>query len=123
VDEKGFLFGIVSTTKGIFSKRLYEEGKIKAHIQDGNSEWITLIACICANGSALDPAIIYQSASGSLQDSWLQAFDPNVHRAHFASSPSGWTNNNVGLAWLKQVFDRSTKAKARSSYRLPAVQR
>jgi hypothetical protein len=66
----------------------------------------------------LFPAIIYQSASGSIQDSWLQAFDPSDHRAHFASSPSGWTNNNIGLAWLKQVFDRSTKAKARSSYRL-----
>jgi hypothetical protein len=27
-------------------------------------------------------------------------------------------NNNTGLAWLKQVFDRHTKKKARSSYRL-----
>jgi hypothetical protein len=33
-------------------------------------------------------------------------------------SSSGWTNNDIGLAWLKQVFDRSTKAKARLSYRL-----
>jgi hypothetical protein len=118
MDEKGFLLGILSRSKRIFSKRLYEEGKIKAHIQDGNREWITLVACICADGSALDPAIIYQSASGSIQDSWLQAFDPSDHRAHFASSPSGWTNNDIGLAWLKQVFNPSTKAKARSSYRL-----
>jgi hypothetical protein len=118
MDEKGFLLGILTRSKRIFSRRLYEEGKIKAHIQDGNREWITLLACICADGSALDPAIIYQSASGSLQDSWLQAFDPNDHRAHFASSPSGWTNNDIGLAWLKQVFNPSTKAKARSSYRL-----
>jgi hypothetical protein len=118
MDEKGFLLGILTRSKRIFSRRLYEEGKIKAHIQDGNREWITLLACICADGSALDPAIIYQSASGSIQDSWLQAFDPNDHRAHFASSPSGWTNNDIGLAWLKQVFNPSTKAKARSSYRL-----
>jgi hypothetical protein len=34
------------------------------------------------------------------------------------SSPSGWTNNDIGLAWLEQVFDRFTKDKARRSWRL-----
>jgi hypothetical protein len=97
---------------------MYEDGKIKAHIQDGSREWITLLACICADGTALNPAIIYQSASSSLQDSWLQAFDPDDHWAYFSASSSGWTNNDIGLAWLKQVFDCSTKAKARLSYRL-----
>jgi hypothetical protein len=118
MDEKGFMLGILTRSKRVFSRRLYEKGKIKAHIQDGNREWITLLACICADGSHLAPALIYQSASGSIQDSWLQAFDPDDHRAHFASSPSGWTNNEIGLAWLKQVFDRSTRAKAGRSYRL-----
>jgi hypothetical protein len=118
MDEKGCMLGIPTRSKRVFSRRLYEEGKIKAHIQDGNREWITLLACICADGSALAPALIYQSASGSIQDSWLQAFDPDDHRVHFASSLSGWTNNELGLAWLKQVFDRSTKEKAGRSYRL-----
>jgi hypothetical protein len=58
-----------------------------------------------------------QSASGSIQASWLQALDLETHQARICSSPSGWTNNDIGLAWLKQVFDRGTKAKARSSYR------
>jgi hypothetical protein len=118
MDEKGFMLGVLTRSKRVFSRRLYEEGKIKAHIQDGNREWITLLACICADGSHIEPSLIYQSASGSIQDSWLQAFDPNDHRVHFASSPSGWTNNELGLAWLKQVFDRSTKPKAGRSYRL-----
>ena len=69
MNEKGFMLGILTRSKRVFSRRMYEEGKIKAHIQDGNREWITLLACICADGSAFDPAIIYQSASGSLQDS------------------------------------------------------
>jgi hypothetical protein len=118
IDEKGFMLGVLTRSKRVFSRRLYEEGKIKAYIQDGNREWITLLACICADGSHIKPSLIYQSASGSIQDSWLQAFDPNDHRVHFASSPSGWTNNELGLAWLKQVFDRSTKLKAGRSYRL-----
>lgn len=118
MDEKGFLISVLTRIKRMFSRRLYEEGKLRSHIQDGNREWITLLACICADGSYLEPALIYQSASGSIQDSWLQAFDPGDHRAYFTSSPTGWTNNDIGLAWLKQVFDRSTKAKARLSYRL-----
>jgi hypothetical protein len=29
-----------------------------------------------------------------------------------SSSPTGWTNNNIGLAWLEQVFNHETKQKA-----------
>ena len=87
-------------------------------LQDGNREWVTTIACICADGSHLTPALIYQAASGKLQDTWLQDFDPTEHQAFFSSTPSGWTNNQLGMAWLRQVFDRETKAKARRSYRL-----
>jgi hypothetical protein len=118
MDEKGFLLGILTRIKRLFSRRLYERRKLDSHIQDGSREFITLLACICADGTHLPPALIYQSASSSIQDSWLQAFKPDDHRVHFASSPSGWTNNDLSLAWLKQVFDRSTKLKAGRSYRL-----
>jgi hypothetical protein len=118
MDEKGFLIGILSKQKRVFSRRRYEEGEIKQMIQDGNREWITTIACICADGTALTPALIYQAVSGKLQDSWLQDFDPELHKTFFTSSASGWTNNELGLMWLRQVFDRETKEKARRSYRL-----
>jgi hypothetical protein len=35
MDEKGFMLGVLTRSKRVFSRRLYEEGKIKAHIQDG----------------------------------------------------------------------------------------
>jgi hypothetical protein len=66
MDEKGFMLGVLTRSKRVFSRRLYEEGKLKAHIQDGNREWITLLACICADGSHIEPSLIYQSASGSI---------------------------------------------------------
>ena len=88
MDEKGCMLGILTRSKRVFSRRLYEEGKIKAHIQDGNREWIMLLACICADGSALAPALIYQSTSGSIQDTWLQAMRPE-DRVYISSSPSG----------------------------------
>ena len=118
MDEKGFMLGVVGRTKRIFSRASYEDRRSRSTIQDGSRDWITLIACVCADGSYLDPSLIYQSKSGSIQDSWLQGFDPDIHQAYVSSSPSGWTNNEIGLAWLKQVFNRGTKEKARSSYRL-----
>jgi hypothetical protein len=48
----------------------------------------------------------------------LQDFNPEEHRAFFTSSLSGWTSQEIGLDWLKQVFDRETKNKARTSWRL-----
>jgi hypothetical protein len=118
MDEKGFLIGILTKMKRVFTRQRYEAGLRQQVIQDGNREWITTIACICADGSALRPALIYQAASNKIQDTWLQDFDPAIHETFFTSSPSGWTNNDLGLAWLKQVFNRETKAKARRSYRL-----
>jgi hypothetical protein len=101
MDEKGFLLGVVTKSKRVFSKSVYKRGKLRSYIQDGNREWITLVACICADGSHLEPALIYQSDSGSLQDTWLQALDPENQQVQFSSSESGWTNNKIGLAWLK----------------------
>jgi hypothetical protein len=115
IDEKGFLLGVVTRSKRIFSKRMYEAGKLRSILQDGNREWVTVLACICADGSDLEPSLIYQSDSGNLQDTWLHAFEPDIHRISFSASPSGWTNNEIGLAWLKDVFDRNTRAKARHS--------
>jgi hypothetical protein len=59
MDEKSFMLGVLTCSKQVFSRRMYEDGKIKAHIQDGSQEWITLLACICADEFALNPAIIY----------------------------------------------------------------
>jgi hypothetical protein len=45
------------------------------------------------------------------------------HNVPVTSSPSGWSNNNVGIAWLEQVFNRCTKKKVhcRRDYQLLIV--
>ena len=79
MDEKGFLIGVLSKVKRVFSKSAFEEGKLRHIIQDGNREWITTIACICADGTALTPALIYQAQASAIQDTWLQDFNPAEH--------------------------------------------
>ena len=120
MDEKGFLLGILQKTKRVFTQAYFESGKLLGAGQDGNREWITILATICMDGSYLPPSIIYQATSGNLQDTWLDGFDPQKDEAFFTSSPTGWTNDELGFSWLTTVFDRYTKPKARHGrdYRL-----
>ena len=118
MDEKGFLIGITTRTKHVFSRRMWEKGEVKATLQDGNRAWVTLIACVCGDGSVLPPGLLYESANNTIQKSWVDEINVAEHNAFVSSSPTGWTNNDIGLAWLKQVFNRFTKAKARRKYRL-----
>jgi DDE superfamily endonuclease len=80
----------------------------------GNRSWIAFAACICQDGSSLPPFLIYEGKKGNVQDSWLDGFDPEHHSAFFATSPTGWTNDELGKEWLVALFDRFTKRKARN---------
>ncbi|CAE7002810.1 hypothetical protein P3342_001681 [Pyrenophora teres f. teres] len=80
-------------------------------------DWMTLIACVCASGEALPPALIYEGKTG-IQSSWVDGVEPHKHEVLVANSPSGWKNNELGVAWLEQVFERFTKTKARRRWRL-----
>jgi len=111
LDEKGFLIGILKKMRRIFTKAWYERGKLQGAAQDGNRTWITLVACVCADGTSLPPALIYPASSGDIQDSWLNDYQPEDD-CFFTSSETGWTNNELALDWLIRVFDRVTKPKA-----------
>jgi hypothetical protein len=112
------MIGISQKRKRIFSRSAYKQGMQRQHLQDGNREWITTIACICANGTALSLGLIYMAKTGLIQSSWVEDFDPKEHACFFASSESGWTNNKLGLEWLKTIFDRETKHIASRGWRL-----
>ena len=118
MDEKGFLIGISSRSKRVFSREMWERKEVRTALQDGSREWITLLACVCADGSALPPSLRYQAALGAIQSSWVEDIEAGEHSVFITSSPSSWSNNGIGLAWLEQVSKRYTKPKARSFYRL-----
>jgi len=113
MDEKGFMISKQNRMKRVFNIEHYASGKLRGAGEDGNREWITLLACICADGTALPPSVIYSAVTGNLQTSWLEDFDASEHTVHFASSEKGWTNDKLGQQWL-EIFDRYTKAKARN---------
>ena len=118
MDEKGFQLGRIARSKRIFSKQLYEQKGLRQALEDGSSEWITVMACICSDGKVLSPSLIFQGSNGAVQSSWVDAIQEGEHSVFVTSSPSGWSNNDIGLAWLKQVFERETRRYASTGYRL-----
>ncbi|KAF1927804.1 DDE-domain-containing protein, partial [Didymella exigua CBS 183.55] len=118
MDEKGLAIGLVNRSKRVFSKAAWEARGKRQSLQDGNREWVTILAAICADGSTLLPAIIYAGQPNSLQSSWMEDLDAGKDSIYSTATPSGWSNNEVGLAWLEQVFERETASKTHSSWRL-----
>jgi hypothetical protein len=53
-----------------------------------------------------------------LQSSWVDAIEARLHQVFVSYSASGWTNNDIGLAWLEQVLERHTAEKARRQWPL-----
>ncbi|PMD28556.1 hypothetical protein NA56DRAFT_667061 [Hyaloscypha hepaticicola] len=71
-NEKGFLIGLARTLKCIMTKKLYNSDRIISVVQDSSREFISLLASICTDRTALPLALIYKGASGDLQDTWLE---------------------------------------------------
>ena len=121
MDEKGFQLGRIGRTKRIFSKARWDKKGVRQPLEDGSSEWITVVACICSDGSVLSPSLIFKAANGAIQTSWVDAVQAGNHSVFTTSSPSGWSNNDIGLHWLKEVFERETRRHASTGYRLPLL--
>ena len=88
-DEKGFLIDLARKCKRIVALAQLLMKQLMGASQDGNRENITLMATICADGSRIPPALIYQSESGLIQDTWLDDFDENGEVAYFAATQKG----------------------------------
>jgi hypothetical protein len=107
-DEKGFLMGFGRTMKRIVSRDALKSGRITKAKQDGNREFISILACISAIGKWILPLLIYKGDSGDLRSTWVDEMMVDS-KAHFTVSSSGWSNIQIGLAWLQQVFERYNK--------------
>ena len=120
MDEKGFIIGVIGKSQRIFNKDAFEKGRKLGSNQDGNRQWITVLATVCADGTYLPPGILYESKSGNIQANWVEGADLIGNQAHIAPSESGWISDSIALHWLEEIFDRYSKPKAANGlkYRL-----
>ena len=83
-------------------------------MQQGDREWTSIIQGINAKGWAIPPFIIFQGKHH------LSAWYKELSIPHdwvINVSENGWTNNELGLEWLKH-FDKHTKERTVGCYRL-----
>jgi hypothetical protein len=113
-DETGFQMGVASTAKVITGA---ERSRRPVSVQPGNRNWVTAIDCICADGQSLPPVIIFE---GKLhQSTWYDAeVVPLPGDWVIGVSENGWTNDILGLTWLKNVFEKHTAYRTKGVYRL-----
>ena len=107
--------------KRIVPRKHLESKKTLDKTQDGSREFISLLATICADGTALAPALIYQGDTYDLQDTWLEDYDHSSEEACFAVSKKGWTNEDLRPSWLSEPFEPATRSKAGYAKRLLIV--
>ena len=103
------------------SRKHLESKKTLGKNQDGSREFISLLAAVCADGAALALALIYQGDTYDLQDTWLEDYDYSSEEAYFAVSKKGWTNEDLGLSWLSELFESATRLKADYAKRLLVI--
>lgn len=107
--EKGIAMGIIDSGKVIVSKNA-----ISRCMAQPNREWAFLIECISDGGFVVPTYIIF--AGKRVMEEWAKSFpDP---QATIRVSDKGWTDNEIGVHWLRDTFDLYTKSRTTGSHRL-----
>jgi hypothetical protein len=96
VDETGIALGVCRSTTVIGSTQTSSTLLKRAE----NREWVTVIETISALGNKLRPLVIFKGKN--VQSSWFHLND--VPDWLFATSINGWTSNDLGMKWLRQIF-------------------
>lgn len=110
MDETGCRIGVAS------SQYVYSTGGQQVFIANANNrELITLVECVCSTGFAIEPMVIIKAAT--IMEQWVVDL-PNNYL--IATSESGYSNDELALAWLKH-FDRRTKQRSTGAWRLLLV--
>ena len=104
MDEKGFMMGVALRCKVICRKHR-RSAKIT---QDGSREWVTVIECVSGDGRVLRPMIINKGKAHYM--GWYAKLKKS-DLATFGVSEKGWSNEELGLRWLKEVFDAETRQR------------
>ncbi len=77
---------------GMIAARVMTNGELKSgeiivSSQDGNQEWVSLLAAIYAVAATVPPTLIYQGESRDLRNTWTD--DIGQVTIYFATTPTG----------------------------------
>ncbi|KAF8811877.1 hypothetical protein BYT27DRAFT_7221312 [Phlegmacium glaucopus] len=101
MDEKGIQLGVGKHIAAIVDRNQ----KNVYNLEHGNCELVTIIETVCANGSALQPTVIFEGKRMNL--GWTKK---NPCHASVACSPNGWTDQELGAKLLGGDFEPMSAA-------------
>jgi hypothetical protein len=111
-DETGFQMGVISTAKVVTRRETKGRPTLT---QPGNREWVTALETIRADGTTIPPMIIF---AGKVHIStWYDEKQLPVNWT-IGLSETGWTNDALGLIWLRDIFDKYTRNQTIGRHRL-----
>lgn len=111
-DETGFAMGLTGTSRVVTTT---DRRNRPTQLQPGSREWATSIETISATGWCLPPMLILK---GKVHlSTWYEHCDIPPDWM-ISLSPNGWTSDELGLVWLKQLFEPLTLSRTVGKYRL-----
>lgn len=93
-----------------FLRHLKTSWKVLGAGKDRLRESITVVAKICAGGTAL-LLLINDSTTGSLQDLWVSDINSNENQAWLSSPPNDWNSDDIGFKLMGGFFTNNTQKK------------
>ena len=108
MEEKKCMMKVAGSAKVVISK--YEKQAFVK--QCGNREWASLIESIGLR-RRLPMWCIFKGKK--YLDEWYSALEPGQSH-HISLSDNGWTDNKLGLDWLKIVFEPNTASCLQETY-------
>ena len=110
MNESGFSIGNIQASHIIINVAI----RSVFQVNPGRQEWVSVVECICVDGTTILLLIIFKGENLSSQ--WIPA---SIHEDwRFSCNSRGWTSNTHGVEWLHRCFEPSTWEKANGHFYL-----
>jgi hypothetical protein len=116
MDEHGQGLGICSEQTVVGSSTNKSTGKKRKRTRTKASqdrEWVSIVECISGSFTVMKPLVIFKG-----ENVMLNNFPENPPIYYYTAQKSGWTDDEIGVYWLSQVFIPCTQPDKKSTYRL-----
>jgi hypothetical protein len=89
MNESGFAIGEKEPVQCIINTQIHQQFQAKPSHQ----EWVSVVECVCTNGTIISPLIIFKSKN--LSTEWISV---SIHSDwRLSCNSKGWTSNQHGL--------------------------
>jgi len=110
-DETGFQMGVIAHGIVVTGSERRSNTKMR---QPGNRQWVTVIQGVGATGFCVPPFVV---VAGKYHLSTWYEDDAIPRDWTIATSPNGWTTNEIGLDWIRH-FNKHTESRTSGAYRI-----